>query len=372
MKPFIIPILFIFLTLGKVTFAQTNCETITGATLITLSTALHENEFDKVTSLLQTIEANCGETELTMRIRIIQTIVNKQPSDALIKKYQDYKFDNNLIQRFDYVAEKNFETIYNTDKAAFDYVPLNHPIDSLLIIKAKALYNSPNYSLNEKERAIVLLFLDDIQGYFDVLGKTPTVASKIGRIIEEEKYKSKPTFGFHTGYFTPIGHNDVLPSSPIFGFSFMGGFADKFVPELIYKFRIHTNSNPYEFKHNNEIKTIQSSSSHVLGAGLGYKVVDKGKSILLPKINIGYGFIWTGLSESYYTENDYGEEIEEESLKNVGTLHSTIGIAYLYRINRKTYIGVEPNYHFIPYQWNNRLQSPIQSNYASLEISIRF
>lgn len=372
MKLFLIPILFIFLTVGKVSFAQTNCEAITEATLNTLAQALDQNEFSKVHALLQTLESNCGETELTLRVKIIQAIINKEPAETLIKKYQDNRFDDKIIQRFDNAAEKNYQKIYLKDKAFFDFIPLNHPVDSLLIIKAQALYNSPNYTLTEREKAISLLFLDDIQGYYNVLNRTPTVTSKVGRLIEEENYKSKPTFGFHVGYFTPIGHNDILPSSPIFGFSFMGGFAEKFVPELVYKFRIHNNSNPYNFKHDEEIKTIHSSSSHVIGIGVGYKVVDQGKSILLPKINLGYGFIWTGLSETYYTENDYGDEIEAESLRNVETLHSTIGLTYLYRIKRKMYIGIEPNYHFIPYKWSSRLQSPIQSNYASVEVSFRF
>lgn len=143
-----------------------DCEQIAQISLEKLVEIVDKNKFSDLESVLGTIQSSCGESEFTQRLRILRAIIEKSPTDALITDYIDKKYDEILVMRWDYSVEAKHQEIYNENKAAFNYVPLNHAIDSLIKLKSVALLNSNAYSLTENETRITLLFSDNIDEYY--------------------------------------------------------------------------------------------------------------------------------------------------------------------------------------------------------------
>jgi hypothetical protein len=353
------------------TYAQKQCEEITQMVVDRLAVLLKDNDAQTIVQNLNTIEASCGESEFTLRTRIIYQIINKESTMQLRSKYIKNKFDKKLIARWDESYHSNNKEIYEKDKRKYDYVPLKHMVDSLLKLKATALLNSTSYeNLLKEEEALLYLFKDDIETYENL---TITESNpKKSAPTEEFQHVDKHTFGIHTGLFMPLGTNAYFGKTFTGGVSIMSSFVNDFVFDVHYKFRVHSKAPAFDFMYKNEIREVASNSSHVLAVGIGYKLLDKNRFIILPKLNLGYGIIWTGLSETVYGEDDEGNETETRLPTNVQTLHSTLGVSIMRHLSNKTYIGIEGNVHLVPYKWDNRLQSTIPSKYASLEFFVRF
>lgn len=368
-KP-VITFLFLFISTFSL-FAQNQCETVTAIAIEKLLTQLQRNDYDGIAQTLNTMEASCGESEFTLRTRLIYQIINKTNTDQLRSKYFKNKFDSKLITRWDDSYEN--KTVYLQNKKKYDYVPLGHPTDSLLKIKATALLNSPTYNnINKEEEALLYLFNDDIDSYLNIMQPESAPDKKMKERIEVDQHKEKNTFGVHIGSFQPIGENYYFGKSVTGGLSYMTPFINDFVLDVHYKFRTHSKAPAFDFVYKEEIREVESKSSHVIALGVGYKLLDKSRFIILPKINLGYGFIWTGLSETVYGEDDDGNETETMRFRNVQTLHSSLGISIMRHIAKKTYIGIESNVHLVPYKWDSRLKSDIPSKYASFEFFVRF
>lgn len=354
-------------------FAQNSCEQITTITMHKIPFILQKNDTKSLLTSINTIESTCGENEFTLRTRIIYQIINKENSDKLVSMYLRQNFDEQLIKRWDDAADINYATRYQNNKKSYNFIPLRHFADSLLKIKAAALLNSTMYSnISTKELSILHLFADNIETYLNMSEPKSAPDKKMRERIEVEQHKEKNTFGVHIGSFIPIGENNYFGKSFTGGLSFMSPFINDFVFDAHYKLRIHSKAPAFDFTYKDEIREVASNSSHVLAVGVGYKLLDKNRFIILPKLNIGYGIIWTGLSETVYGEDDEGNETETRLPINVQTLHSTLGIAIMRHIANKTYIGIESNLHLIPYKWDSRLKSSIPSKYASFEFFVRF
>lgn len=351
--------------------AQNSCETIVTASLQKLPPVLIKNDFDQIKRIIQSIRATCEDNELALRLEITQQLLLRENTSHSIAQYLEKGYDQILIQRFDDAVSKSANRAYLSNKAKYQYFPLNHTVDSLLKVKAKALIRSESYTLNNKETAIVYLFADYIDDFYSELNKKPQNRPVIDKIREREKLKGAPTIGLLSGIFVPLEKASAYQTAPSLGFSVMGPFSSNFVPELTYRFRVH-NAVPFDMKYKDEIREVSPRSSHFLGLGIGYKIYDSGKFIVLPKINSGLGFIWTGLSESYYEEDDYGNEERNTAFKNINTWQNSLGITSMFHLRRKTYIGLEANYHVIPYHWDAKLKSSIPIHYASLEFFVRF
>lgn len=353
-------------------FTQNTCESLMNASLQKLPNILVKNEFSQLQTIISTLKSSCEKNELALRMEIIQQLIQKENTHTSITQYLDGKYDQLLVQRFDDAASKNANKLYKQNPKKYQYFPLNHLVDSLLKVKAIALLQSENYMLNDKEIAVVYLFADYIDDFYKELDRKPAQRPVIDKIREREELKNTPTIGISLGVFSPLGKNPIYGNAPTFGLSVMGPLNNSIIPELSYKLRIHNDAAPFDMKYKDEVREVAPNSSHFLNVGIGYKVYDSGRLIILPKVNTGVGFIWTGLSESYYEEDEYGNEEKNISFKNINTWHNSAGIAGMLHIKRKTYIGIEANYHIIPYVWDKKLVSDIPSHYGSLEIFIRF
>lgn len=345
--------------------AQSDCHNNTSAILNELTIALHKNDVPQILSFINEIEASCSENEFTARTKIIYQIINKENTSNSIIQYYNKNYNEQILRRWEYTVDEEYSYRYQQNKASFNYIPLRHAVDSLLKSKSRAILQSNLYShINDREKSILELFTGD-QTYFAV--------------NEEElpahyltNHSEGSTFGIHAGIFMPLGKNAIFGNSPTIGLSYMSTMAKNIVFDLHYKARFHSSAKPFDFVYKEDIRSVEAKTSHVISLGLGAKVFDRKGFVILPKVNLGYGFIWTGLSETQYEEDEYGNEYESLRYTNVSTMHTTLGVSFLKLVSRKTYVGLETNLHLIPYNWDSNLKTPIPSRYASIEFFVRF
>src|SRR5690606_10585260 len=136
---------------AKATKNWQDCEQITKIALEKLIPILQKNDFTNLESTLATIQGTCGENEFTQRMRILRALIEKKSTGALIADYLAKNYHEVLVMRWDYALEQEYRSIYQNNKADFNYIPLRHPIDSLVKLKATALLNSTSYNLTEQE-----------------------------------------------------------------------------------------------------------------------------------------------------------------------------------------------------------------------------
>lgn len=353
---------------------QVHCETQTSKALLLLPDLLEKNDFTGIDALMDTLHAHCGETELALRLGIIGALIAQEPTASLIQQYQNLQFDHQLVHRYDYASQSNFAKHYQNRKAQFDFVPLRHAVDSLIQIKASALLQSNSYTLNHQEEAICLLFSDQIDLYYQMLNRNPPARPFVDKIREREDGKYKTAGVLYAGAFFPLGSNEYLQTSPTFGFTIMSPLYRPFVFELGVKLRINSKNAPFDFRDDGHIKEIHARSSYFLGANLGYKALDRGPWIILPKVGLGLGFINTKLSTTtiYDAMWDYEDSGSGIQYNNANTLHSVAGIALMRHIKKKMYVGLELNYHLVPYNWDKDLITKMNDQFSSVELFLRF
>jgi len=220
-----------------------------------------------------------------------------------------------LITRYDDAAQKNYEKLFKSDPKKYEYIPLKSPIDSLIQQKAKALLNSDSYTLNQEELAITYLFADYIDNFYQELNKQPKRRPMVDNIRDRELYKNRIGYQVHLGTYIPLGSADFFLPSSTLGFTLQGPLKKLFIPEFNYTLRINNNKELMSVQFRSEWYEVKAQTSHSFSAGLGYKIYDSGKFILLPKIRTGLGLIWTGISSSYYIQDDYGYDVEQLDYK---------------------------------------------------------
>jgi hypothetical protein len=353
---------------------QNNCEQTTALILEQLPSVLVRNDFKALHTLLNNFESNCGETELVLRLQILEKLIQKEVTAPLIDRYLSQRFDSKLVDRYDYAAQKNFVSLFRKNKTKFDFIPLRHSVDSLTQVKANALLNSSTYSLNRQEEAICLLFADEINLFYTTLNKIPKPRPFIDKIQERESGKRKTAAVLYSGAFVPLTNNPYQKSSPTFGFTIMSPLYRQFIFEMGLKMRINSGNEVFDFIDEGQIKEIKSNSSYFFGMSIGYKVLDHGPWIILPKIGTGLGFINTKLSRTsvYDVITDEGESLSGIQYNNVNTLHSSTGIAIMRHVHKKMYVGMEVNYHLIPYNWDEDLITRMGNKFGSIELFLRF
>lgn len=377
--------LFAFNEEGKVQ----DCEHLLEISLDKLTPLVNKNDFNQVEPLLATIEGACGRSEFTQRIRILKNILERGDSKALIQDYLDNKYDETLIMRWDYSLEQDYKLIYNRNKADFNFIPLKHPIDILVQLKAEALLKSASYNLNEQEEKIILLFANRITEYDQVSvahvpqvqpsTNTPAIVQAEVLPIEQvaEPVRGRSGVNIYAGLTGPLGGiNPTFGVNPSFGVMYSSALTSPFLFELGMRVRVNTKDRDFDYLIYDDVQTVNSKASFSFGGTLGYKVFDNNKFIIAPKFGLGYETTTTGISEitDYGYYDDYGDYINGTDTKyhNVNTMRLSLGLAAMRHVSRNQYIGIEASYIYAPYNWDKSLLTSVQSNYGSIELFYRF
>lgn len=351
-----------------------DCEKIVAIALDKLVLALQKNDYQNLESVLGTLQSACGENEFTQRMRIIQALIERKTSGALIADYLSKNYHEVLTMRWDYAIEQEHRRIYQENKADFNYIPLNHPIDSLIKLKAEALLSSPSYNLTEQEEHIALLFADHLDEFYQSYENTapaPPTAVQTARVYQDLKDRSGVIIS--AGAEFPItGSDPLFKTNPTVGVMYSSALSSPILFEAGVKIRINSNDRSFDYMLYDEVEHVNSSASFSLGGNLGVKVFDDDKFIIAPKVGVYYDITNTGLSEVDYFDNEYGESTSSVRYHSVHTMRTTLALNLMRHIVGKKYIGLEAAYHYIPYNWEKNLLTSIQPNYASLQLFFRF
>ncbi|MFD1768551.1 hypothetical protein [Sphingobacterium suaedae] len=366
-----------------------DCEQITKVALEKLVPVFNKNDFDNLESILGTIQSACGESEFTQRMRILRALIEKKTTGDLIADYLSKNYHEMLIMRWDYSIEKEYRRIYQNNKADFNYIPLKHPIDSLVKLKATALLNSPSYNLTEQEQDIAFLFADHIDEFYQSYKDTgsnkqaePTPVEPAGfQRPAQDRHKDRHGVSIYAGLEIPVtGSDPLFKSNPTFGVMFSSKLSVPILFELGAKVRINANDRAFEYLLYDEIETVNSSASFSIGGTFGYKAFDNEKFIIYPKVGLFWESTSTGLSEvtdgyydggGYYYD-DYNGSTSTIKYNNVNTMRTTLAVSIMRHITKKKYVGLEIAYQYIPYNWDDHLLTSIQPNYGSAQLFFRF
>lgn len=385
---------------GQEPYSRQPCEGIMEVTLDKLTPLIDKNDYSKIEPLLNTIQASCGENEFTQRLRILRALIEKNTTGELIADYLSKNYAEDLVMRWDYSVEEEYKSIYLNNKSDFDYIPLNHPIDSLIKLKAAALLYSTSYNLTEQEEAIALLFADEIDEFYETLGYEAPAAKRIKsrapqdtKIINERTdqsgqqeaqlaaqpyYKDRGGFNIYAGAEFPItGTDPLFKTNPTFGFMYSSKLSTQILYELGLKVRINTADREFDYDLDGEVETVNSGASYSIGGNLGYKLFDNTKFIIFPKVGLFWDITSTGLTE--VTDGFYDPYYEDEYLSpssirfnSVNTMRTSLALTLMRQLIEKKYVGIELAYHYIPYNWDGSLISKIQPNYSSAQLFFRF
>ncbi len=351
------------------------CEQLTQAALPKLVSSLNDNNFTALEQALQTLESACGSNEVTQRLRIIGQLVQKQPTTASIRTYLEQGQDNKLMVRLDDAAEENYQNIYLKDKAAYNYVPLRHGVDSLVQVKAAAILGSQMYNLTETEEAIAYLFSDHINTYLMRMQKEKPV-TRVQEFQEVEHWKGGWGFTLGGGLYRPLNAtNPIFNNQAIFGVSAMSPLSNDWIFDAFFKYRSNKGSRTFEYDLYDQVEYVNSPASYIMGASVGYKFLDLGKFLMIGKGGIAFETVSTGLQEvQYYDYYDpyYGGGGASTRFHNVNTYNLLGGLTVMQHLHRRTFIGANIQYHYSPYNNDRRLLTPTASDYINFELFFRF
>ena len=366
----------------KLLHAQENCDRHTAEILPLLTKTLNNNDFDKIDPLLNSIQASCGTNEFVQRLRILIYIIEKKNTTTEIKHYIDNQFDKNFLQRLDAADQDDFSTQYEQHKEKYNFVPLRHPLDGLIKVRAKALLASDSYTLTDQEKTILELFSDtevanavQDQQANEQDNQQRFPAPKVYRDRQKAKLGYVPSIGV----VTPLGGaNKIFGTNINFGFMLMSSLERKFIFEGGFKVRINSNDRNIDYNYEGSNVSVNSSATAFMGGTVGYKVFDNDKFILIPKGILGIDITDTGITESAYSSGYYDPDGYyydggyTDRMVTINNVHLGLGLASLFRMKNQKYIGFELGYHYTPYDASSKVLIPIQANYGSLELFFRF
>lgn len=354
-----------------------DCEQVAKVALGKLIDIFQKNDFENLESVINTIQSTCGESEFTQRLRILRALIEKKTTGDIIADYLSKQYEEVLVMRWDYSVEEKYAQIYENNKADFDFIPLRHPIDSLIKIKSLALLNSPSYNLTEQEEKIALLFADHVEEFYELhAGVAPPPPSEAKpKPAYPDKYRHGVSV-YAGAEFPLTGSDPVFKTSPTVGVLFSSRLSNPLLFEAGLKARINTrNSRAVEYMLYDEVEIIRSTASLSLGGTIGYKIFDNDKFIIAPKAGLFWELATTGLSEvseNYYDDGYDYYETRHVRYFYINTMRTTLALSAMRHLSGKTYMGLEAAYHFVPYNWDNNLLTSIQPNYGSLQLFFRF
>ena len=141
----------------------TDCEVLTLNVVNQLSDKLESNQLDSFDIIIADWINSCSISECTQRLIILKKILDNEESINSIKKYFENELHLVLKYRIEDSKKINHGYIYSASKAYYGYVPLNHPIDSIVEIISIDLLKSTR--LTPDEKLICIMFSGDTEKF---------------------------------------------------------------------------------------------------------------------------------------------------------------------------------------------------------------
>jgi len=348
-------------------FADSNdCEEVTLKSVNLMVDIFKKNELNRFDSIMETWIKQCDLSECAQRLLILKKMIDQDSSMVFIQTYLKHDFHRVLRNRVEDAENSAYSYYYNENKAYFGYVPLRHPIDSL--VKSEALKLLDSFALNPDERLICIMFSGNATRFDKEVDKSEYNNYFVKQHLLKSYRELNDKFLAYTlyaGFFHPLNNNDIFKYSPSIGFSISSPINNKFIVEIGMKIRININDDSFIYYALDDSNKVNSDVSVFFGVQFGYKIAASKNLILIPKIGIGLETVDTGIESSSYEE-------EESTYYNLETAHFSIGLTAMKPVFKKGYTGIGINYHYCPYQIDNNLLTKIYPHLFSAELVYRF
>ncbi len=229
---------------------------------------LAENKLDSVTNTVNNWTFLCGRSEISQRILIITAILKGEDTSHYIQQYINDDFYYYLYQRLEDTKYTRRTALYYERKAYYNYVPLGHPIDSIIMEKAKKLLENPR---NLDEELLLILFSGNTNKFDDALKKRKYERGIIKPHIRKNNFNVTSAVTLYTGIYTHQGKNNILGNSSTIGMTYTSNLYKKYMLGFHLKFRINNNDKDFNYYAFDSINTVNSNLSYSLGILAGYK-----------------------------------------------------------------------------------------------------
>ena len=346
-----------------------DCESFTLKMMSEISEGFISGNNVHIDSLLYILDFFCGKSESIQRVKIFNAILNNNLDKEDIEIYLKNDFQTVLNYRKRDSKKKNFLESYNDNIDFYGYLPLNHPIDSIIAKKSKELLQTETVTNDEK--FFCILFSSDKYDFERTLTQNEFKNSdsrKINNEIRKQNSRNSAAFVLYSGIYRMIGNNNqIFGNNPYIGLSLSTPLKNKIVCDIGMNLRFNVNDSDFQFKAMENTNTVNSKTTILLDVNAGYKIIDKKRIILLPRIGTGYESTGTGLSEKVEVDGEISYKYH-----NLNMINFSSGFTVYTPVFVKSYVGLSINYHYCPYHWNKKLITKFNNNSLTCEVVYRF
>ena len=347
-----------------------DCETMTLNIMNEIADIFISDNYENADSLINILDFFCGKNESIERVIIFSAILNNRLEKKNIETYLTKNYANVYEYRKIDAKSADYSTHYEENIEYYGYLPLRHPIDSIIMMKSKELLDKDLVSNDDK--LFCILFAYGQREFKRSLSNNEFKNSHSRATINEKRYQNSrkaPSLIIFSGVHTMLGNkNRVFGNNHYVGFSIPTPLKNNIIADFGMNIRFNANDKEFLFYAMEDTNRVNSKTTLLFYITVGYKVLDKKNIILIPQIGVGFESTLTGLNE--LIEND----LEEDFYKyyDLNALNLSAGFTALIPVFVRNYLGLSVKYHYCPYHWNKNLITKFNNNSIGCEVLFRF
>jgi hypothetical protein len=322
-------------------------------------------KFDRFFPIVNYWIDSCGYFEPTLRTIIMEEIILGNNVDLAIQDYFEVGYYDIFQNRRTDAQEFNYHDFYMDNIVYYGYLPLNSALDS--IIQQRAFEWKDSTYLKSDEQLICLLFSGDQYEFEQKALKKEYSKSIIGKQIRHQYRNDRDQYIaliFGTGWSFPTDKKNTLGVSQSLKLGLSSSISNRWFFDLLLDLKINYNPKSFKFYALDVINEVKPRTIFNIGGFVNYRLIGirsgLNKIYIIPKIGLGFDFISTGIFE------EVGEE--QYNSYNPTTMNLTFGINTLIPLLKTSYLGIGINLHYIPYNWDKRVKTPLESHFISGEV----
>jgi hypothetical protein len=343
-----------------------DCESVSWNAADLIIKRFNPSQLNSINDIIKEWMSTCGDSEVAYRMIILESLVRGELAMDQLRQYFEKDLHYVLKNRIQDSNQGDFGYVYTSHKEYYGFIPLRHSIDSLTEATAKQLLQAGN--LSREEELVCKLFSWNVDAFTQALEDNQYNETFIKSTLKKrvrDYAKNSPAFILYTGIYNSIGTEHVFSQRPTFGLQLSSPLSNPFIVECGFKFRINQNDQSFQFYALGDTNIVNSDMSLFLGITIGYKLLERDKFLIVPKVGAGLESVSTGISKQK-------KNSDETTYYDVETVHLTTSMAIMTPMFKTRYIGLEAAYHYCPYGLEENLYTKFNNHSYSLELFFRF
>jgi len=343
-----------------------NCEIIATNSQEIISLFNYE-QFDSISQVIKFWKNECGNIEPIQRIQILLDIQSNRFNDTVyndyIKEYI-YKYED----RISTAKDDKYREIYESNKGYFDYVPLNGKLDEWT--KSMALKLLDRQRLGTSQYFYCLLLSNQFEQFDNELYKKENSNNYLRKKIEEENHNTftnEMSFTLVSGTWIPFGKlSHTLHVSPLIGlYGSLPIQYKNFRIDFGLMLKIPVNYQKVKINVNDTIIDASCRYGSIFGGQLCYQYPLNDKLFL----DGMYGIY----VDNYFTDiKKPNPKSDNDDFYYFGTVNMTFGLGIRKSISKKSSLGTNINFHFLPYNTDKILITDLNGNAMTINLIFRY